>query len=320
MADAKKDLILIIEDDFEIAGMLAREARAAGFAVKAANNGTNATYLLDNTAFAACVTDLKLPGMHGLQVVNNTRATRLNAKIPIIVVSGVIDDTSAERCKELKVDRVFAKPFDAKEVMRAVRNLVDAKKEKPSPSKAQGGKSPYDVKVINAILSAIREVMESHLGTALEIQKPHLKGQDQETSAISAIISLTGNSVQGSMALVFDRPYLELLHHKMNAEFGIPVTDEGLYDLAGEMCNQVSGRVKINLAKLGLKILIGLPKVVVGKGYIVQTKTSNPALVIPFLADGKRCLAEFCFTRTLAEELPVEPEPPAVTGMIMFDE
>ena len=85
-------------------------------------------------------------------------------------------------------------------------------------------------------------------------------------------------------------------------------SDESLADLAGEIANQVCGALKLAVAKLGLKVIIGLPKVVTGVGHGIIHLVKNPVMVVPVMQGRGRCTLEFCMSRTTAEDLKSETE------------
>ena len=309
-------LVLLVDNDADLLGLLAEKFRDAGFLVKTANDGSTATYQIDNTPFKAIITDIKLPNMNGMQVASNARRSKLNQKTPIIIVSGYMTDEVRQKAEALGIEAQFPKPFDPDVIVQKAKELMATVATKPV---AAASKHPYDAKILKAILMAVGEVMTFYLGEGFKVQKPALNAPKERNTFATALISLTGNGIQGSVALCFEREFLAALSDAINKGFKVENTDSVLSDVAGETVNQVCGKVKINLAKVGLKIMIGLPEVITGQGHSVSHKTSAAVLSVPCTHNGKRCKAEFCFTRSMVEDPePPKVEEPAVTDILMF--
>ena len=69
---------------------------------------------------------------------------------------------------------------------------------------------------------------------------------------------------------------------------------ERTFNVAGEMANQVLGKVKMNLGRMGIPAIIGLPMVVVGEK-VIQHHASSPVLEVPFTDGGDiKGAIEFC--------------------------
>jgi two-component system, OmpR family, response regulator len=77
--------LLLVEDDEELAGRLARRLTAAGFAVDRAADGLHALDWPDLDALSAVVLDLGLPGLDGIGVLRQWRAR--GVRVPVIILT-----------------------------------------------------------------------------------------------------------------------------------------------------------------------------------------------------------------------------------------
>jgi CheY-like chemotaxis protein len=96
--------------------------REGGFEVETASGGAEALGLAKGRKFDVLVTDLGMPGMSGWEVARSCREQEPD--ISVILLTGwgaTIDAGEAERAG---VDRVLKKPFDMKELLRAVHELM----------------------------------------------------------------------------------------------------------------------------------------------------------------------------------------------------
>ena len=110
--------ILVVDDEREILRALQRSLVAHGYRVMTANSGEEAVPLIFQQRPDLIVLDLLLPGISGLEVCRQVRAT---SAIPILVLS--IKDTEREKIEalDLGADDYVAKPFHMNEVLARIR-------------------------------------------------------------------------------------------------------------------------------------------------------------------------------------------------------
>lgn len=106
---AEQKTILIVDDDREILKMLKSFLEEKNFKTLVAENGTRAIQLSAQTKPDVMITDLLLPGMHGIDLV---RIIKEKYQIPIIVMSGVYKGGElSDFLESPNVDSYFIKPF-----------------------------------------------------------------------------------------------------------------------------------------------------------------------------------------------------------------
>jgi len=109
---------MIVEDEPEIRLVLRTYLEDEGYRVTEAETGEQALSLsLDETPDVALV-DLRLPGIHGLDVVRTMRAT---SQVPIIVVTAQADSHDVVAGLEAGADDYVTKPFIPKELGARIR-------------------------------------------------------------------------------------------------------------------------------------------------------------------------------------------------------
>ncbi len=67
--------LLVVDDDIQMLSALETALRRKGHLVETASNGIEAAAKLDNTNVQAVITDLKMPGMDGLELLQHVRGT-----------------------------------------------------------------------------------------------------------------------------------------------------------------------------------------------------------------------------------------------------
>lgn len=114
--------ILVIEDDDDIAKMLALNLRAEGFEVAIEGSGEGGLARLRREPPQLLVLDLMLPGVDGLQVCRKVRESA--DYIPIIILSAKSSETQRVLGLELGADDYLTKPFSMAELVARVHAVL----------------------------------------------------------------------------------------------------------------------------------------------------------------------------------------------------
>jgi DNA-binding NtrC family response regulator len=101
--------LLVVDDDIQMLSALEAALRRKGHTVETASNGIDAASKLEHAAVQAVITDLRMPGMDGLELLQHVRRTK--PALPVIVVSahGTVP-TAVEAIKGGATD-FLVKPF-----------------------------------------------------------------------------------------------------------------------------------------------------------------------------------------------------------------
>ncbi len=118
-------LIVIAEDEFLIADVLAMMLEDAGYEVVAAPHGRAALALVRDLRPALVVTDFMMPLMTGLELAEAMRADPDLCDIPIILVSGA--QGSIGRARPEMFDAVLDKPYRRETLIDTVNRLLPAR-------------------------------------------------------------------------------------------------------------------------------------------------------------------------------------------------
>lgn len=113
--------ILIVEDDLVTRVKLAAYFSAAGYRVSEAEDGAQMHEILAERPADVLMIDINLPGEDGLQL---TREQRERSEIGIILVTGRTDTVDRIVGLEMGADDYVTKPFDQRELLARVKNLV----------------------------------------------------------------------------------------------------------------------------------------------------------------------------------------------------
>lgn len=118
---AYKQKILIVDDDNNIAELIALYLTKECFEVKIVNDGEKALREFQSFRPDLIILDLMLPGIDGYQV---CREIRHNSDVPIIMLSAKGETFDKVLGLELGADDYMIKPFDSKELVARVRAVL----------------------------------------------------------------------------------------------------------------------------------------------------------------------------------------------------
>src|SRR5215471_18295117 len=116
--------ILIVEDDPDIAELVARYLDKAGFTTERTASGREALAALNTRLPDLMVLDLMLPQLDGLEVCRAVRANESTAGLPIIMLTARAEESERIVGLELGADDYLAKPFSPNELVARVRALL----------------------------------------------------------------------------------------------------------------------------------------------------------------------------------------------------
>jgi DNA-binding response OmpR family regulator len=136
--------ILIVEDDPDIAGLIAHYLTKAGHAITRLSSGTDVMPQLRRMPSDLVILDLMLPGMDGLLVCGAMRSDAATAGIPIIMLTARGEESDRIAGLELGADDYVTKPFSPKELVARVA----ARLRRQAP--AHAGVLTYDGIAIDA--------------------------------------------------------------------------------------------------------------------------------------------------------------------------
>ncbi len=128
--------ILIVDDEKDIADLVAYNLEKEGYEVLKALDGEKALALVRAKKPALVVLDLMLPGIQGLEVCKRLRRDAESASIPIIMLTAKGEELDRVIGLEVGADDYVTKPFSVKELVariKAVLRRSDAGRQPEKP-------------------------------------------------------------------------------------------------------------------------------------------------------------------------------------------
>ena len=118
-----KERVLVVDDEKTILELARRFLTAEGFQVETASQGMQAIKALEESPFDILLTDIRMPGMSGLELMKVARSLR--PEIIMVVITGHGTITTAIESLKVGAMGFVLKPFTRQEIMSAVQNALE---------------------------------------------------------------------------------------------------------------------------------------------------------------------------------------------------
>ena len=142
---AEKPSILIVEDEPKMRRLLELQLADEGFRAQTVADAETALKMVNSGPFDLIVTDLKLPGMSGLEFLQAVK--RANAAVPIIIMTAYGTVESAVEAMKIGASDYVLKPFSLAELVLVIRKELAShqlREENRSLREALGQRYQYD--------------------------------------------------------------------------------------------------------------------------------------------------------------------------------
>ncbi len=115
--------ILIVEDDAAILELLEEELQEAGYQTLGTSSAEEALATLSHSRVALVISDVRLPGMSGMQLLEQLRSEGSRLGFIVITAFGTIDQ--AVEALKIGADDFLTKPLDLESVGEAVYRVLE---------------------------------------------------------------------------------------------------------------------------------------------------------------------------------------------------
>ena len=116
--------ILVVDDEPDIVALVVYHLAKAGFRISTASNGADALRIAQQDRPALIVLDLMLPGMSGLEVLEQLRADESGQDVAVLLLTARRDEPDRIKGLSSGADDYLTKPFSPQELVLRVRNIL----------------------------------------------------------------------------------------------------------------------------------------------------------------------------------------------------
>ncbi len=125
-----QEKICIVEDDKDIAELVAFNLKREGYSITVIDSGEKAIGWITESFPALVLLDLMLPGVDGLEVCRKLKQNEKTRVIPIIMLTAKSEDSDIIAGLELGADDYVTKPFSPRILVARVRAVLRRKTSK----------------------------------------------------------------------------------------------------------------------------------------------------------------------------------------------
>jgi putative two-component system response regulator len=120
--------ILLVEDDAPLLEVMRCLLEAEGYEVVPAVNGKHALELFSVSRPNLVISDIMMPEMSGYELLESLRTMQEGITVPFLFLSARTERSDVDRARSLGVDDYLFKPFEASELINAVRARLDRRR------------------------------------------------------------------------------------------------------------------------------------------------------------------------------------------------
>jgi two-component system, OmpR family, phosphate regulon response regulator OmpR len=141
MSDLEPHL-LVVDDDVRLRELLRRYLSENSFRVTVAADAAEARAKLASFAFDLVVLDVMMPGENGLDL---TRDLRREDLVPVLLLTAMAEPEDRVNGLEHGADDYLTKPFEPRELVLRIRNLLQRRRSANAPQELRFGGCRFDL-------------------------------------------------------------------------------------------------------------------------------------------------------------------------------
>lgn len=179
---------LVVDDEQWIRYALAQLMRSDGFRCTEAADGKEAIERLEQNPVALVLSDMRMPRMDGIQLLQQVRARW--PETAVVMITAVSDVEEAVRCLSIGAMDYLTKPFQLEEVRARVAQALDKRRLKMENRE-------YQERLEERVAAQARRLEElfltgvQALAQALEVKDPYTRGHSIRVSQYAGTIAQT---------------------------------------------------------------------------------------------------------------------------------
>ncbi|MBD3369287.1 response regulator [Candidatus Fermentibacteria bacterium] len=227
-SNARRYRIMLVDDDHDVLDVLTETLESEGYVCRTALTARQALKMLNKENFDLLITDVRLPDLSGLELLETLRKNQPG--LPTIVITGYASIESTKKAMRLGAVDYLPKPFGAQTVLSAVGRALDP--SRPSTMGRYGEDIIYRSEAMERVMDLVQRVSNTS-STVLLIGESGT-GKELLARGIHALSRRSGQQFVSvnSGALPENLLESELFGHKKGAFTGAVTTTLGRFHVA----------------------------------------------------------------------------------------
>ncbi|MBC7247840.1 MAG: response regulator [Actinobacteria bacterium] len=129
--------VLIVDDDATMVNLLATVLEFEGYETRKALSGKEALESINGDPPDVVLLDIMMPGMDGFEVLARLRGDVKTERLPVIMLTARTEDRDIFEGWRRGADEYVTKPFDPRELVQAIRRVLDRSYEERLEERAR---------------------------------------------------------------------------------------------------------------------------------------------------------------------------------------
>ena len=182
-----KNHILIVDDDDRIRNLLKDYLSENNYIVSTAENANQAKKKIQYIKFEIIILDVMMPGQDGYEL---TKEIKEKNKVPVILLTAKGEVENRIKGLELGADDYIGKPFEPKELLLRIKNIINKSTKLDLKTKHLIGSAEIDLnKMTINFNNKIRKINNSEKKVLIEmLANPGITYSREEIGKISGIV------------------------------------------------------------------------------------------------------------------------------------
>ncbi|MFZ2196097.1 MAG: response regulator [Thermodesulfovibrionales bacterium] len=116
--------VLVVDDESLIRQIISIILKSAGYKVVEAVSGNDALSKMTGSTFGLVITDLRMPGMDGIEFIKQLRSESAYRSVPVIMLTSEFSDFKKSEAEIAGVSEWIVKPFIRQQLLQSVRKFM----------------------------------------------------------------------------------------------------------------------------------------------------------------------------------------------------
>ncbi|MEO6222610.1 MAG: response regulator, partial [Vicinamibacterales bacterium] len=116
--------LLLADDSVTVQRVIELTFADEGVRVISVGDGESAIARIDQERPDIVLADVGMPGVDGYQVASHVKRSPASANVPVLLLTGAFEPIDEERARETGCDGVLVKPFEPRQLIKTVRELL----------------------------------------------------------------------------------------------------------------------------------------------------------------------------------------------------